>query len=54
MKQLIGIEYQDPAEADITIVKDGLRVNLENRCVFVVSKAKKMSVRDTRKEEEKS
>ncbi len=51
MKQLIGIEYQEPEEVVVTITQDGIRININDRCVFVVLKAKILTIRDTRKNE---
>ena len=51
MKQLIGVEYQEPKDVIVTIVKDGIKVNIDDRCVFVISKAKSFSIRDTRENE---
>jgi len=53
MKQLIGIEYEKPDEAVVTILENGLRVNIDNRCVFVILDAKVFKVRDSRNQEVK-
>ncbi len=49
MKQLVGVEYQEPELVSITIMESGIRVNIDDRCVFVIMKAKKFEVNDTRK-----
>jgi len=54
MTQLVGIEYNEPNEVRLYINKTGIRVNIDDRCVFVILNAKHFSVRDTRAEEEKT